>query len=399
MGSIRPLARGIPRLYTRRMTRRPFPIWRTAIAAFAVLVITAAIVWWGDVVRTTLDPKIPFQTYTPPPAPDYAKANSWALKPDKPVHPVDVFFIAPTTYAGGKHWNAPINDTDVRARMDRMVLPNGVGPFAAYANLYAPLYRHASLYAMLSGREDARDARVFAYSDVAAAFRHYLKHDNAGRPFILVGVEQGGLHLQRLLRDELGDPRLKAMLVAAYVLETPTPHHSTIQPCPSPLSAGCLVSYTPVTAAEADAVRQALKKAYVWGPADQLVPLGQSALVCTNPLSWTVSSDRVDAKWHRGGVNATGLEISANPPPLPHEVSAQCIDGLLMVDTPEAPSLHRTGTWIERHMAPPYNLFYADLSADAARRYTNWRDSTAAKPAPPITVRLFVRTAPIHTVD
>jgi hypothetical protein len=387
------------RHYTLPMTRRPFPIWRTAIAAFAVLVIAAAVVWWGDVVRTTLDPKIPFQTYTPPPAPNYAKAGSWALRPTKPTQAVDVFFIAPTTYAGGKHWNAPIDDAAVQARMDRAVLPNGVGPFAAYANLYAPLYRHASLYAMLSGREDARDARVFAYGDVAAAFRHYLKHDNGGRPFILVGIEQGGLHLQRLLRDELGDPMLRALLVAAYALDTPVPLDTALTPCASPLTAGCLVSYTAVTPAEIENARKTLEKSYVWGSGDQLIALGGRDVVCTNPLNWAMTTDRIEAKWHRGGVNATGLEISANPPPLPHEVSAQCAGGLLMIDEPEAPSLRRSGSWIEQHMAPPYNLFYADLAADGARRFANWRDSDAAKPAPPITVRLFVRAAPIHTVD
>ena len=40
-------------------------------------------------------------------------------------------------------------------------------------------------------RDDAKEARRFAYGDVAAAFRQYLTAYNQGRPFVVVGVEQG----------------------------------------------------------------------------------------------------------------------------------------------------------------------------------------------------------------
>ena len=43
------------------------------------LVLTAAFYWRYDILRTTLDPKVPFQTYDPPPAPNYADPAAWAL--------------------------------------------------------------------------------------------------------------------------------------------------------------------------------------------------------------------------------------------------------------------------------------------------------------------------------
>ena len=46
-----------------------------------VLLIVAAVAFWrGDIVKAGLDPKIPFQTYDPPPAPDYATPSAWAMR-------------------------------------------------------------------------------------------------------------------------------------------------------------------------------------------------------------------------------------------------------------------------------------------------------------------------------
>ena len=74
--------------------RSPTPISDMAIEAarlqrwFAVgtiillaVVVCGAVIWRDDIFRTALDPKVPFQTYEPPPAPDYAKPDSWALRP------------------------------------------------------------------------------------------------------------------------------------------------------------------------------------------------------------------------------------------------------------------------------------------------------------------------------
>jgi hypothetical protein len=77
------------------------------LALLAVLVGAYAI-FRGDVIRYSLDPKVPFQTYRPPPGPDYGQARGWRLLPAHPEaaapgdQPADVFFISPTTFDGGK---------------------------------------------------------------------------------------------------------------------------------------------------------------------------------------------------------------------------------------------------------------------------------------------------------
>ena len=88
------------------------------LLSFVLLLGVATGVFWDDLMKTSLDPKTPFQTYKPPPAPDYARADAWALLPAHPQTPdaddppADVFFISPTTFDGGRNWNGPIDDAD-----------------------------------------------------------------------------------------------------------------------------------------------------------------------------------------------------------------------------------------------------------------------------------------------
>ena len=56
------------------MSRRQltFRQWVGWIGLTVILLLaTAVAVWRGDILKAGLDPQVPFQTYTPPPAPDY----------------------------------------------------------------------------------------------------------------------------------------------------------------------------------------------------------------------------------------------------------------------------------------------------------------------------------------
>jgi hypothetical protein len=205
---------------------------------FLALVLSAAFYWRYDILRTTLDPKIPFQTYDPPPAPNYAKPEAWALLPQRDAAgkgSADVFFVHPTSYDGGRDWNAPFDQPKAARDLARVMLPNYAAPFARVGRIFAPHYRQASLYTFLTLRDDARDARRFAYDDVREAFRHYLRHDNGGRPIVLVGVEQGGILAARLLNEEIAPRtrRCEGRLVGVYLIETvvPADEFGPARPC------------------------------------------------------------------------------------------------------------------------------------------------------------------------
>jgi hypothetical protein len=204
---------------------RVWPV--VSIGLLIVLLAAAVMIWWGDILQALLDPELPYAVYKPPPAPVYDHASSWALspgplRPDDP--PVDVFFVHPTTFDGGRNWNGPIGDRASLRVLNRVMLPNYAGPFAAIGRVFAPLYRQASLYTSLTLFDDAIEARAFAYGDVRAAFRTFETRLGRDRPFILVGVEQGGTLASRLLREEIeASPRMRRRLVAAYLIEAAVP--------------------------------------------------------------------------------------------------------------------------------------------------------------------------------
>ena len=386
------------------------PIARTVLRvvgwALLGLVLVAAFAFRNEVLRASLDPKEPFQTYRPPPAPDYARRSAWALLPSDPGRsapsdgPVDVFFVHPTTYNGGDEWNGPIDYPRAARQLARVMLPNYAGPFARLGRVFAPRYRQASVYAMVSLRDDARDARRFAYGDVRAAFRAYLSRYSQGRPFILVGVEQGGSLAALLLRDEIArDPSLRARMVAAYFVQTVVPADdygpgASVPACSSRQQGHCVVAYAPARQGRAGAGRRILGRALVWDRSGELEPLGARAALCVNPLLGSTAEELAPSRANLGAANATDLEWGVQPAFLPDQVSAQCRDGLLWVPHPRSPTLKAVGGWVERQKPPGYNLFYADLEADARERLKALQLS-GGLPAPPITTSIAVRHVPI----
>jgi hypothetical protein len=381
-----------------------------ALAGGLLLLILAAgfVVFRVDILRTSLDPRVPFQTYDPPGAPIYSQARAWALLPTAADHPraddppADVFFIHPTTYDGGVHWNAPFRDSKATRQLTDEMLPNYAGPFDRAGRLFAPHYRQASLYAQLTLREDAREARIFAYGDVVAAFRYWKAHYGGDRPFILAGAEQGGVLAARLLSEEIvPDPAMMKRLAAVYLIETvvPAQNYGPTSPpaaCTRRAEAGCVLAWKSGSAVERGRIRE---RSLVWAGAD-LVNLAGRQPLCVNPLTGTVTGDAIPAKANLGAANATGLDWGDRPPLLAREVEARCEDGILKVSRPKARTLRPGGGWADRLKLPPYNLFYGDLEADArARVAARLGRPDFPNAAPPITQSVVVRGSPVHRID
>lgn len=343
-----------------------------AIVFFAL----AFAVFRADLIRYSLDPKIPFQTYKPPPAPNYADRKAWFLLPTHPATPAagdppaDVFFISPTTFEGGAHWNDPIGDPHADRLFRRVMAPNYAGPFVRVGRIFAPRYRQASFYSLLTLREDAREARKFAYGDVAAAFRYWRDHDGGSRPLVIVGVEQGGSLAARLVAEEVApNAQLRARLAGAYLMETVVPQtHPALPPCRRRDEAGCLAAWTSVPTSEIDRGRILLDRALVWDANGDLQNLQGAAALCFNPILGATVDEPAPARMHLGATNATGLEWGARPAFLARQVAAHCEGGILRVSVPKSVSLKPSGSWTEQRMAPGFNLFYADLEADAQAR-------------------------------
>lgn len=362
------------------LTFRQWVGW-TGLALIGLLTL-AVWVWRGDILRAGLDPQVPFQTYTPPPAPDYSRASSWALQdagiPGGGTAPV--FFLAPTTYDGGRHWNGPIDDSPARHFLERVVLPNYAAPFAKAGPVSAPLYRQASLYTRLSLREDAREARAFAYRDVATAFESWLARHPQG-PLVLVGVEQGGELMDRLLRDRVAPDRtLRSRIAAVYLIDVVTPAEEPargLRLCSSEVLTNCVVAYAPFAEADEMGVARRLRRALTWDARGRLVGLEGRAVACVNPVTGSVDQPSAPARRMIGATNATGLEWGARPALMARTVDTACRSGVLRYERPSQESLREAGSWADRRKVRPYNLFYGDLEADVVRRIASWTASAA----------------------
>ncbi|HLK25615.1 MAG TPA: DUF3089 domain-containing protein [Caulobacteraceae bacterium] len=353
--------------------------WLLGLVGLA-LVFTAVLRWRTDILQTTLDPKVPFQTYQPPPAPDYAAPGAWALLPPHPESPAaddpraDVFFVHPTTYEGGRDWNGPIDDAKSSRFLTRVILPNYAGPFVRVGRLFAPRYRQASVYTELTLRDDALDARQFAYGDVRRAFDVFLARFNQGRPLVVVGVEQGGTLVDRLMREELGvHPELRRRLAVAYVIDATVlaADHgpgAALPACTRRAEPGCLMAWNQEFSFDAADIRAVFERSLVWSPGDELVLVRGRPILCANPLLGGVGDARAPASLNRGAVAASDLEWGVRPAFLSHQVSAQCVSGVLRVSSPRSPSLKEQGGWLDRLKEPGFNLFYADEEADALER-------------------------------
>lgn len=333
-------------------------------------------------------PPQPFDAAHVPPAPDYARADAWLAFPgrgglerstppgvaavDEATAPADVFFIHPTTYQQKDVWNV---DYRVPSEFDDAVLLGQASAFNGCCRIFVPHYRQASLYAL----EHGRPAVALAYGDVARAFRHYIAHENGGRPFLIAAHSQGAMHAVRLLQAEILGTPLQERLAAAYVVGAYAPSDfGTIglPVCDGPRETGCILSWNTSQTGRTDAFRLIRDQRYWWRGSERTT--GQPPAICVNPLSWR----------RQGAAPATAnpgsLPFPERPardgdrrlPALtPHLTGARCDDGLLEVDIRwSAPGgFHDILSLLygSYHLGD-YGIFHAAIRRNAAERVEAW---------------------------
>lgn len=353
-------------------------------AGLCLLAVVALGIWRDDILEALLNPKIPYAVYRPPIAPNYSDANAWARLPGPVLPgdpPSDVFFIHPTTFDGGHEWNGPITDRTADHRLTADMIPNYAAPFATVGRVFIPRYRQASLYTSLTLFDDALEARAFAYVDIDHAFVSFLDRIGPDRPFLIVGVEQGGFLADRLLRDRVAaNPGLERRMIAAYLIDTVTlaADHaagSVLPACESTAQSGCVVAWISARPLDITRLSKIMNRSVVWGPEDRLVGLSGHEPLCVNPLLGAHSEVEAPVRLNRGAANASGLEWGAQPGFMARQVSARCHGGILEVSRPRSAELRPSGDWARRRRTPSFNLFWADLQADSLARLNAWRGS------------------------
>jgi hypothetical protein len=114
---------------------------------------------------------------------------------------IDCFFIYPTLdfniFQGANHEGFDA----VSLSLPRRTIEAQVGPFSSVCRVFAPYYRQGTFGGYLTTHEQSVWVFKNAFADVAAAFEHYLRHWNQGRPVVIIGHSQGAQHSSYLLHS------------------------------------------------------------------------------------------------------------------------------------------------------------------------------------------------------
>jgi len=153
---------------------------------------------------------------------DYQQRSHWLCLPKKPLKKVDVFYLYPSEYeaAPGGPVIGPVDDPGMMERA-AVAFQRQATAFRTVANIYAPYYRQAdaAARAAMPQKEQVKVVAGAPTIDGVAAFKHFIKHFNHGRPFILVGHSLGSNVMANLLAEYMGaHPRVSKRMIAAYVV-------------------------------------------------------------------------------------------------------------------------------------------------------------------------------------
>lgn len=324
-----------------------------------------------------------FSEQPPPPAPDYARAQSWAARPTAPGASVavpagaesgvsgpviDVFYVHPTTYRSQDRWNQDIADAAANAWTDTSVIARQAGVFNGCCHIYAPRYRQASTLSFTSMEGDGGRAFDLANTDVKRAFDHYLRHDNKGRPFILASHSQGSRHLMQLLEERIDGTALANRMVVAYIVGVNLSEgdfgktYKTIQACDKPEQTRCVAGWNAtLPSTDIAAVAAMGQRRYVGRYGDD----PGKRLLCINPVTFDRSKPQSEATQALGAVPGKPGEGTMLPL-RSKSTTAHCVNGLL-VTSPEAhlDLAPLPGGSMHYH---DYGLFYADIRANVRLR-------------------------------
>lgn len=368
------------------MTRREIVRSLVLLVSIGVaLLASSAWVFQDTITRALINPKRSYEAYTPPPPPDYARADAWLARGDG-AGPADIFFIHNNIYRGDGRWNAPHDRETQLAFLRDTLLPLEAGPFAAYGQLWAPRYRQPTFYARFTQKQPGAASRDTALADIERAFDAFLAERDPEKPFFLVGYGDGALFAGRLLESRIArEPALISRLAATYAIGMPLPEPMFAnEACRTADDARCLIAFTPVDA-RFEAYQARLRE----------------RTLTLRPGAGYVSSSRVDLACIPPPLGRTITARRADPPEsFEIELDGACTDGLFIFAPPEERRL-RQMRFFGRHWLPDtINLFAGALADDAGRRLNALVRLLAieANTAPPMMEAEDIGDAPIKTV-
>jgi hypothetical protein len=155
---------------------------------------------------------------------------------------VDCFYVYPTTSDQSTANATLAKDPEIKA-----IATYQASRFSQTCRMFAPMYRQLTLAGIFDPSKITVAARAKAYGDVRAAFKDYLKHENKGRGFVLIGHSQGSFVLRQLITDEVdGKSAVRKRFVSALLLggNTTTKEFKKVHACTKAGQTGCIVAWS-----------------------------------------------------------------------------------------------------------------------------------------------------------
>ena len=294
----------------------------------------------------------------------WAKKRKWYDQRER-REDVDVFYIHPTMYEEGAAWNVGLEDAAMNDLVDEWPVRHQSSIFTSTGRLYAPRYRQAHIRIFSLGDSLSYLAAEVAYSDIRAAFEHYLTHWNHGRPIVLAGHSQGAYHGRTLLQEffEVARWPISSSQPTCQGWTCTSKNLKRIPLSKTPEETGCLCTW--MTYAEGHRP----------GWLEAKLEAGQSAPLCVNPITWNKSEGWSPLERHLGAV------LPNFRPTKPGTLQCKLTsDGVLEVTRPQmiGGKLLDRQDWHEGD----FNLFWFNVEDNVRRRTQNWLSShITAQPA------------------
>jgi hypothetical protein len=302
---------------------------------------------------------------------NYSTISNWAVHPTKLPEVLlpylqdttnqskaDVFYVYPTLFLDKKdeRWNIPIDDSAFRKKILDNAIRFQASAWVECGRMFVPYYRQAHIRSYRNLENGGREALLFAYSDIKAAFQYYLDHFNNGKPIILAGHSQGSTHLTLLLKDFFDGKDLQNQLVAAYLpgIGLKKNEFGTIPLMTSPNQIGGFVSWNTFK-------RNINKEKFeMWYKGKAVV----------NPVTW--NSDKIaDRKKHKGF-------LFSNNKIYGQSFSTHVIDGAIWISTPHFPYRSMAWTMDDYHIGD-INLFWEDVKLNSKQRLNEYLINNISK--------------------
>lgn len=195
----------------------------------------------------------------------------------------DVFYIVSTELMDGKdskgndQYIGKLTEEDRAAIKAEMEYVQNV--FGDSLNFFSPYYKQFTFSALNLPDKKFAKVRKKASKDVMAAFRHYMRHMNNGRPFFLAGFSQGGMHLIDVIKHMKPEEydRMVAAYSMGYRLSAEDLKHPQVKAAKSADDLGTIVSFNSVAT-----------------PEDTWDVVSKDAAICMNPINFRTDDEKAN---------------------------------------------------------------------------------------------------------